>query len=354
MIMLNPAEEAHKTLVKAELSALKARELTKQLITFAKGGAPVKKTAQIEDLIRDSVKFSLRGSNIRCMFKIQEDLYPVDIDHDQMVQVINNMIMNAQESMPDGGSIKVTAENTFIKQGGSIPLKEGKYVKIAFQDRGIGIDDENLKQIFDPFYSTKSTGSGLGLAVVYSIIKKHDGHITAESIVGVGTTFYIYLPASDKPTTIKEEKLPHGKSRILVVDDEEMIRDVVSNMLHMSGYEVECAADGSEAIDLYIKAKREEHPFDAVIIDLTIPGGMGGEKTIKKLIEVDPRVKAVVSSGYSSDPIMSDFKHYGFLGAIDKPYRIQELERTLQNILNNDGNKNNDNNIEPHLNSLKF
>jgi len=218
----------------------------------------------------------------------------------------------------------------------ALPIKEGKYVKIEIEDEGIGIPKEHLSKIFDPYFTTKQKGSGLGLATSHSIIKRHDGYIAVESELGVGTTFYIYLPASSKQifsTKEFEERPVLGKGRILVIDDEEAVRNVAGSMLKHIGYEVEFAKDGVEALELYQKAEASGQPYDAVIVDLTIPGGMGGEQVIKKLLEIDPNVKAIVSSGYSTDAIMSNFKQYGFSGVVTKPYRIAELGETLSKVI---------------------
>jgi CheY-like chemotaxis protein len=306
------------------------------LLTFSKGGAPIKKTESITEVIKDSAEFALRGSNVKCEFFIPNDIWPTEIDKGQISQVISNLIINADQAMPGGGIIKVRVENLVVSAEHALPIKEGKYVKIEIEDEGIGIHKEHLARIFDPYFTTKQRGSGLGLATSYSIIKKHDGYITVESELGVGTTFYIYLPASSKQILTKkefEERPILGKGRILVMDDEKVVRDVTGILLKHIGYDVEFAKDGVEAIELYKKAEESKQPFDAVIVDLTVQGGMGGEQMIKKLLEIDPNVKAIVSSGYSTDAIMSNFKQYGFSGVVTKPYRIAELSETLYKVL---------------------
>ena len=235
-----------------------------------------------------------------------------------------------------GGTIQVSAENFALSAENNPFIKNGKYVKITVKDTGVGIPEEHLPKIFDPYFTTKEEGSGLGLATAYSIIKNHAGYIMAESAAGVGTTFYIHLPASKKEidrVEAVEEKLVSGKEKILVMDDDDIVRDVAGKMLTKLGYEVDFARDGSEAIELYKKSKNSGRPFDVVIIDLTIPGGMGGRETMQKLLEIDPYVKAIVSSGYSDDAVMSNYTNYNFKGVIAKPYRIEELSRTVHSVL---------------------
>ena len=333
----SPEDKIFKILIKMEKASFQAKDLTNQLLTFAKGGAPVKKVTLIKDLIRTSVQFALTGSNIRCEFSIPDDLWPVEIDESQIGQVINNLIINAVQAMQEGGIIKVIAENIYINSEQVLPLNEGRYVKLSIEDMGTGISKEYLDKIFDPYFTTKRKGSGLGLSITYSIIKKHNGYVSVESDVGIGTTFYIYLPASvgEKLTTEKkkEKEIIIGKGRILLMDDEAIVRDVSGAMLKYIGYEVNFAKNGMETIELYRKAKKSGSPFDVVILDLTIPGGMGGEEAIKKLIKIDPGVKAIVSSGYSDDPIMSNFREYGFSGVLLKPYIIQELSEVLHKVM---------------------
>lgn len=331
-----PEDKVFERLTEVERASLRAKDLAQQLLTFSRGGAPIKKTASVAELLKDSVTFALRGSNVRCEFSLPDDLWPVEVDEAQINQVINNLIINAEQAMPEGGIINVRAENMVVGTEQGLPLKEGRYVKIAIEDQGIGILKEHLPRIFDPYFTTKQKGSGLGLATSYSIIKRHDGYITVESQLGVGTTIYIYLPASEKPISKsegKEEKLNLGQGKVLLMDDEEIVRKVAGKMLEHLGYEVEFAKDGAEAIELYKKAKESGEPFDAVIMDLTIPGGMGGKEAIQRLLEIDPQVKAIVSSGYSNDPIMSNFIEYGFSGVVVKPYKIEDLSKTLHEIM---------------------
>ena len=327
-----PGEKIYERLIEAEKASLRAKDLAQQLLTFSSGGAPIKKTMFISELLKESALFALSGSNVQCEFSISNNLWAVEIDEGQINQAINNLIINAIQSMPEGGRIKLTAENVTVSEG----EKKGRYVKISIVDQGIGIPKEHLPKIFEPYFTTKQKGSGLGLAIVYSIIKKHDGYIEVETELGVGTTFKVYLPASLKNVFMRKglkEKIQTGKGKILVMDDEELVRKVVGEMLVFLGYEVEFAKEGIEAIELYKKAKAQGQPFDAIIMDLTIPIGMGGKETINKLLEIDPTVKAIVSSGYSTDPVMTEFTKYGFKGFIIKPFKIKELGEVLYRVI---------------------
>ena len=320
-----------------EKASLQAKGLMQQLFTFSKGGAPIKELTSIGELIEESVAFALRGSNVRYHLLIPEELWVADVDAGQISQVINNIIMNADQAMPEGGIIEVGAENVDIQD--VLPLKKGAYVKVSIKDEGIGIPESHLQQIFDPYFTTKQRGSGLGLSVSYAIVRNHDGLIAAESVLGEGTTFSIYLPASREKGEKKEEeleKLQKGKGRILLMDDEESILEAASEALQCLGYTVETAQDGKEAIELYTKALKSEQPFDAVILDLTIPGGVGGRETVQHLLEIDQQVKAILSSGYPDDPIMTNFRGHGFSGVVTKPYTIKELSKTLHTVLLNE------------------
>ncbi|MBU7019373.1 MAG: response regulator [Theionarchaea archaeon] len=322
-------------LAKIEKASLRAKDLMQQLFTFSKGGVPVKRTVSLKELIKDSASFALRGSNVRCHLHLPEDMWSVDVDAGQISQVMNNIIMNADQAMPEGGIIQVQAENVVIEED-TPPLKKGFYVRVTVTDEGIGILDTHLQRIFDPYFTTKQKGSGLGLSTAYAIINNHDGYITVESELGIGSTFCIYLPASGERGERKVEKpgkLQEGKGRILLMDDEESILEAAGELLQVLGYTVETVRDGDEAIQLYEKALELEQPFDAVIMDLTIPGGMGGKETIQNLLGIDPHVRAIVSSGYADDPVTVDYREHGFCGVVTKPYTVKELSETLHRVL---------------------
>lgn len=332
----DPDDRIYDFLEKAEGASKRATGLTQQLLTFSRGGAPVKKVSSVSDVIADCATFVLSGSKVRCDFDLPTDLWPVEIDVDQISQVIQNIIINADQAMPDGGVIRIRAANFTVGANHDLPLTPGRYVKIAIQDLGSGIPEVYLNKIFDPYFTSKQNGVGLGLATAYSIIRRHDGHIGVESQVGTGTTFTVYLPSS-KEQVIKTDEDRHdplpGRGRILAMDDEDMIRDLIRHMLHRMGYEAEVACDGEQAIHLYRRALEAGEPFDVVILDLTIPGAMGGKEALKKLLEMDPDVKAIVSSGYSNDPIMSNYKNYGFCGVVAKPFNMQNLSEALNEVL---------------------
>jgi PAS domain S-box-containing protein len=334
---LSPANKAFPRLEEAERASERARDLTRQLLTFSKGGAPVRKTAHISQMVRDSASFVLRGSNVRCDFSLPDGLWPVSVDEGQISRVIQNLVINADQAMPAGGIIDVTAENVVLGNDRALPVEEGRYVRITVSDQGVGIPEENLQKVFDPYFTTRKKGSGLGLATVYSIMKNHNGYIHAESKAGKGAVFYVYLPASDYSPEIEEKKesnnLIHlSKGRILVMDDEEIIREIAAEILNHIGYEVSACRDGSEAVTLYQKSAEAKEPFDAVIMDLTVPGGMGGKEAMEKLLKIDPAVKGIVSSGYSSDPVLANYREYGFCGMIAKPYKVEDLQDVLRTL----------------------
>ncbi|MGD0282221.1 MAG: ATP-binding protein [Dissulfurispiraceae bacterium] len=338
-MLAQPGDKIFERLTGAEKASARAKDLTQQLLTFSRGGAPVKKLTSIADLIKDCAGFVLSGSNVKCKFDIADDLWPAEVDEGQISQVINNLVLNAEQSMPEGGIIDVSCNNVVLGDNDAVQLQKGKYIKIAIKDFGTGIKKEYLQKIFDPFFTTKQSGRGLGLATVYSIINNHNGHITVESEQGIGTVFTFYLPASEPQIILQSggNRPAPGKGSILVMDDEELVRDVAGQILETLGYEVQLAANGAEAIELFKKARESANPFDVVLMDLTIPGGMGGREAVRELLKIDPGVKAIVSSGYSNDPIMADFKRYGFRGVITKPYKVQELSDTVHGVITGTG-----------------
>lgn len=341
-IDIEPQTELYENLSEVEGAADRATDLTHQLLAFAKGGAPVKQAASMVDIIRDSATFTTRGSAVLCNFSLDEDLWPAEVDRGQISQVIQNLVLNASQAMPSGGRMAVTAENLTVKEGEELPLSQGRYIRITVRDEGTGIDEEVLARIFDPYFTTKETGSGLGLATAYAIVKNHQGHITVTSAPGKGTLFTVYIPATTielLPVTADDDELCFGEGRILVLDDEAPIRQLVSNLLERLGYESECVADGQQALDSYEQARASGEPFDAVIMDLTVPGGMGGREAAAKILELDPEACTIVCSGYSDDPVMAEYQRHGFRGVVAKPYDIGELGRALAHVL--DGAPNN-------------
>ncbi|MCL7489016.1 MAG: ATP-binding protein [Desulfobulbaceae bacterium] len=328
---------AWKLLESAEKASLRARNLTQQLLTFSRGGEPVKKVGSISAIIKDSADFILSGGRVYCEYEIDEDLWPVNIDTGQISQVVQNIIINAMHAMPGGGKINVTCTNFLNKEGQVVALPDGNYVRISIKDDGPGIPRELLDKIFDPYFTTKEEGSGLGLALTRSIVIKHQGYIEVYSD-SEGTDFVIYLPAMNGHV-IEEETTPANivagqeRGKVLIMDDEEMVRDIARDLLVHLGFAVSTVGDGQKAVALYREQLEKKDPFDAVIMDLTIPGGMGGKEAIRKLREMDPLVKGIVSSGYSNDPVMAEYEKYGFVGMVHKPFEIQELVRTLSSVI---------------------
>jgi PAS domain S-box-containing protein len=323
-------------LEKIDKAALRAKGLTQQLLTFSKGGEPVAKTVSLERLVKDAVIFALRGSKVRCEFSFEEGLWAVEADEAQIGQVVNHLFLNADQAMSEGGVIHIRLNNVNLELVNQYSLPPGRYVKLSFQDEGIGIPEDHLSKIFDPYFTTKQGGNGLGLTIAYSIVNKHEGRITVESEFGKGTTFDILLPASEKPISLPKVTvgmLHRGHGKILVMDDEEIIRDVASQLLKEMGYDVALAKNGEEAIAMYKAAQEAGESFDLVIMDLTVSGGMGGKEAIQKLLKQDPDAKAIVSSGYSNDPVMSNYDGYGFVGVVKKPYGMEELSETLELVL---------------------
>jgi len=315
--------------------------LTGQLLTFAKGGMPLTKAVSIQSFIEEVSTFALSGSKSLCEFSFTEDLPPVEIDSGQITQVISNLLINADQAMQTGGKIKISAE--MVDAAGKndiLQLKPGKYVALTITDEGPGISNQHLPKIFDPYFSTKEKGNGLGLTICYSIVKKHGGHISVDTVEGVGTSFTIYLPVSNgkQKKNLTEDSLHLGEGKVLLMDDDADIRQTAGEMLSFLGYDVEFAEDGTEAVRLYKDAFNSESPFDVVITDLTVRGGMGGKMTVDELIKIDSDVKAVVSSGYSNDTLLSDFEKHGFSRVIAKPYKLQELSEVLAMVIREEKN----------------
>jgi PAS domain S-box-containing protein len=338
-LALRQIPEEHPTrerLVEAERALGRARGLTQQLLTFARGGSPVMRPTSISELVEEAVSFALAGSDVGFELELPDDLWAVEVDDGQIGRVLQNLVLNAEEAMPDGGTILVRVDNRAMGPGNDHSLLEGRYVRISVRDHGVGIDPEQLPRIFEPYFTTKDHGSGLGLSVCYSIVNRHQGALVVESEPDAGSTFFVYLPAAEldveEVSDVVQAPLT-GTGRVLVVDDEEMVRDVASAMLTHLGYRPSTVADGAAAVELYSREAEAGRPFDAVIMDLTIPGGMGGQEAVRWLLSMDPDVRCIVSSGYSDDPVMADHRAWGFRGVMRKPYRVEDLARALQAVL---------------------
>lgn len=344
-------ERAFELLQEAEKALFLARDLTQKFLTFSEGEAPMKQTISINELVKDATELALVGSNVRCEYLFPPDIWQVDIDYEQIWQVIHNIVINSKEAMPEGGTITVKGDNVTIQKGDSdLHLSGGAYVAIHISDEGVGIPEKDLHRIFDLYFSTKSRGSqkgmGFGLSIAYSIVRKHEGTIHVKSQPGIGTKVSVYLPASLKVVeTVKEQKkipapvLDISSKRILFMDDEEMISEMAFYMLTHLGYIVEIAYEGETAIQKFKDAYLRGQPFDVVILDLTVKGGWGGKSTVQKLLEIDPKVHAIVTSGYSSDPIMCNYKEHGFRAAIPKPFTKAQLAEAIQDTLSENNSK---------------
>lgn len=320
-------------------SVEQTKDLTNRLITFSRGGGPHRKKFDVAEILRDAVHRTIKGTDVRVKFDFTENLWPVEADEHQMKQCFYNLTANAMEAMPLGGNLAIRTENTLIPAGEFPDVKGGSCLKITFSDDGIGIPDEHLSKIFDPYFTTKEMasqkGMGLGLSVCYSVLKKHNGHITVKSQPGKGTSFVLYLPARGDLAKGKEIKkvASTGPVRVLVMDDEPHIRLIMRVYLERLGYEVTDVMDGQKAIDVYAKAFTSTMPFDLVILDLTIPQGLGGRLTIERLLKIDPSIKAIIASGFVDDPVIENFADYGFLGALKKPFKREEMKYLVKKIL---------------------
>ncbi|HWA87637.1 MAG TPA: ATP-binding protein [Opitutus sp.] len=328
--------EDERFLRQSERAAFRARDLTQQLLTFARGGAPVRSVVEIADVVREATGFALHGTKLRAEFDFPPDLWPAHIDRGQVSQVIHNIVLNACHAMPGGGSLQVGLGNETIATGSSVPLAPGRYLRLEIRDQGTGIKPEHLPRIFDPYFTTKSNGSGLGLATAYSIVKKHSGYIAVDSRVGRGTTFHVWLPAAaaipEEPGE-KPARAPRLSGRALVMDDEVAVRDMAAAMLRRLGFEVTATNNGDELIGSYTSALAARRPFNVVIVDLTVPGAKGGQEAIAELRKVDPGIRAIVSSGYSNDPVMAAYRDYGFVNRIPKPYRFDQFAEAVASVV---------------------
>jgi PAS domain S-box-containing protein len=340
---LEPDDPDLGKLVDAEEACLRARRLTHQLLTFAEGGAPIRRATFLSTLVEDACRVAGAGSGagVRTALSLPPDLWPVEVDEGQIGQALNTLMLNAAQAMPSGGVIHAEAANAVIEDADApepgLP-EPGRYVRVTIRDEGVGIPPEDLPRIFDPYFSSRERGSGLGLAAAYSIVQRHGGAIRAESAPGRGTTFVVHLPAAAGPSEETEafEALsaaePRG-GRILVMDDEALVRVMIGDMLRHFGHEAVLTSDGAEAVEAYRRAFRDGARFAAVILDLTVPGGMGGREAMRLLLAIDPDVRGIVASGYSNDPVMAEYRKHGFRGVVAKPFRLDELRRTLRQVL---------------------
>ncbi len=337
--LIPPSKQQASYLERAERAAFHAKNLTHQLLTFSKGGDPIKQPLALHELIKESSELALSGSAVICKTWASPNLWLIEADPGQVSQIMQNILMNAIQAMPNGGSITIRIENISLSDANHpnrFHLLAGPYVKVTLTDEGIGIAEHHLPKIFEPYFTTKPDGHGLGLASTFAIMKKHGGHVSVDSQVGVGTTFTLYFPASPKalkPSESLKLGISRGQGKILVMDDEESIRIMAREMLSHCGYQVMLAQNGEEAVTLYTQAMNTHTPFALVILDLTVPGKLGGLETLAQLRQHDPHVKALVSSGYSNDPIMANYASHGFAGVITKPYSMIELSNRIHKIL---------------------
>jgi two-component system cell cycle sensor histidine kinase/response regulator CckA len=330
---LDKDTQPYEVAMAAQRASLKTTVLTKQLMTFAKGGVPVKETASVKTIVTETVNMSLQGTRTKPIYDFAEGLHYIDADADQIGQIIQNLALNASEAMQGDGLLEIAADNIVVNDTELIDL--GEYVRIRVSDNGNGMTDDLVKHVFEPYFSTKEVGHGLGLSISYSIAQRHGGTMSVRSTPGHGTEFTILLPASHGALPIKIEEKPgvsKGSGRVLMIDDEQIIHESLSRMMKALGYEVSGTMDGEEGLRVYLEAMNSDDAFSMVILDLTIPGGMGGRETIVKLKELNPLVKAIVSSGYSNDEVMANYEAYGFCGRISKPIRLVTLSEELKRV----------------------
>ncbi|HEY3755031.1 MAG TPA: ATP-binding protein [Opitutaceae bacterium] len=331
----NVPEDARRLIYDAERGAMRAAEITQQLLTFSKGGDPVRTAVSLPEVVRESAEFAGHGSNVRREYSIGPDLWPANIDRAQIGRVVHNLVLNAAQAMPDGGVVQVSLANITISAGEIPTLSPGRYIKLTISDNGRGIEREHLSRIFEPYFTTKTRNHGLGLATVHSIVKKHQGHVSVDSQLGAGTTFQMWLPAAEGPALPKlsqKRSAPSGVLRILFMDDEEPIRRAAKGLFGRLNHEVTLVGDGAEAVREYRTAFTAGTPYDVVVLDLTVPGGMGGRAAMEELRAIDPEVRAIVSSGYSSDPVMANFEEFGFSAVVAKPYDIKALVEAIHQV----------------------
>jgi CheY-like chemotaxis protein len=331
--------ENYKGLEEAELAILQAKEIAQELLSLAKGGSPIRKPVAIPELLKVASNHPFLNSNVDCNIQIPSGLWIAYADPGQMGRVFTNLFLNAKDAMPRGGTVEVSASNIINNSNDRPNLEPGRYVEITIKDEGMGIPKEVLPKIFEPYFTTKVKGYGLGLSVVYATVTRHHGSVEVESKEGKGTTFRICLPVTDdqpsEPLT-EEAIISRGHGRILVMDDEEYVLDVITELLRALGYDVGVARDGEEAVKEYARAMEAGQKYDVVLMDLTNNRGMGGKETIVELLHIDRSARAIVSSGYSNDPVMADHAKYGFVGVLPKPYKLEELAMSIKQTLATD------------------
>jgi len=335
-LSIPPSRRTFTQLCEAEKASVLAKDLTQQLLTFARGGLPIKKPTRLQPLLESAMQLTFRGDAIRLTFDCPQDTWAIYGDEGQLSQAFHNLLINAKQAMPDGGTLSIQARNQPGTPSGSLTGTQPRSVRITITDTGMGIAPEHLPRIFDPYFTTKVNGTGIGLATTYSIIKNHGGQIMVDSTLGSGSTLTLVIPASPEPASV--QPIPQntslaGQGKILVMDDEEAIRSLLQDMLVYLGYEVEVATEGKEALRLFLRANERRQPFSAVILDLTIPGGMGGKETMEQLRKIDPDIKGLVCSGYSNDPVLANYQAHGFQGMVAKPFQVNELGERLHLIL---------------------
>ncbi len=335
--LLEPDSKVAQLMKETERASNQARYLTQQLLAFSKGGKPRKETVALSQVVFDAVDYVLRATKCKPRFQWAENLWPAEVDIGQINQVFQNLVINAAEAMPEGGVIRLSGENCTVLPDDPLPLSPGHYVRISVADRGRGIAEKDLDKVFDPYFTTKKSGAGLGLATAYSIVKKHDGYIGVVSELGKGTRFDVHLPARQseiaKTRSHRQTEVVPGEGRVLIMEDDWAVRQMLLRMLHSLGYEAEAAEEGREAVDKFRAARLAGRPFDATILDLVVPGGKGGKETVKHILKIDQQAKVIVSSGYSEDPIMANYRDYGFAEAVAKPYDYGELSIILARVI---------------------
>lgn len=314
-----------------------AQTLTKQFLKYSKNYEPIYKKILIDRILKENISILFKGTNIKAELHIEDNLNFCNVDEDKISQLFGSLIINAREAMPEGGIIKISVKNEHITRSEKLPFASGDYISIQIRDNGCGMSQEILSNLFKPYFTTKPRRSGLGLASAMIIAESHQGYLTVSSEVNAGSTFTVYIPVANimnLDTPLNEDNQSHGK--ILVMDDEYYIRQTSSELLKKKNFEVSTAIHGNEALQLYKQALDSGVPFDIVILDLTVPEGLGGMETLKKLEAINPDVKAIASSGYSDDPVIVQPGKYGFAASLAKPYNLNEFLSCITSVMSKD------------------